>query len=95
MSFKRATANGQEESQSRVEDLLCQCRTLLKELDDFRSFIAANKQGRSGEVVEIRHFCSAVQAELRSLEKVRHSMYDLMFDFRLIRRFSICFISQK
>jgi len=50
-----------------VEDLVQKCHGLLKELEDFRTFLVQRKKEHT---VEIRQFRNSVQSELKSLAKV-------------------------
>ena len=52
-----------------AEDLLARCRSLLNELEDFRSFAAEQKLAQD-PAIEIRKFQLSVSAELKSLQKV-------------------------
>ncbi|KAI9875218.1 MAG: hypothetical protein M1830_008734 [Pleopsidium flavum] len=53
-----------------VEDLLRNCQGLLKELEDFRTFLVQQKKDRT---VEIRQFKNSVQSELKSLAKLSNA----------------------
>jgi len=54
-----------------VEDLLKRCHDLLRELDQFRTFLVKSQKSK---VVEIRQFHNSVLAEFKSLERVREPM---------------------
>lgn len=58
-----------------AHDLLCRCRSLLGELEEFSGFLkeAKSEVSRNPEEygVDIKHFRGSVQTELKSLEKVR------------------------
>ena len=58
-----------------ANDLLCRCRSLLRELEQFNDFLknAQSEVSRNPEEygVDIKHFRASVQMELKSLEKVR------------------------
>lgn len=55
---------------TRVEDLLDKCNLLLKELEEFRNFVANSTQGRLVDIVDMRQYSSAINSELKSLHKV-------------------------
>ena len=50
-----------------VEDLLKRCRDLLRELEEFKTFLVEQKKENA---VELRQFYNSVASELKSLEKV-------------------------
>lgn len=54
-----------------AEDLLSKCHTLLRELEEFRSFVTEQKLVQE-PAVEIRKFQTSVAIELKSLQKVHH-----------------------
>ena len=73
--------NGQDsrgiaDGASLAESLLARCRTLLNELEEFRSFI--HKRNTEQEhAVDIRKFQTSVGVEYKSLQKVcaREGLY--------------------
>ena len=58
-----------------AHDLLCRCRSLLGELEEFSDLLkeAKSEVARNPDEygVDIKHFHGSVQTELKSLEKVR------------------------
>ena len=56
----------QPEATILADQLLQKCRQLLYELEEFKKFLAQNKDN----IVDIRTFYSSVRSELKSLEKV-------------------------
>ena len=62
-----------------AHDLLCRCRSLLGELEQFNDFLrnAKSEVSRNPEEygVDIKHFRASVQMELKSLEKVRAMLH--------------------
>lgn len=64
-----------------AHDLLCRCRNLLGELEEFNDFLkdAKSEVARNPEEygVDIKHFRGSVQTELKSLEKVRAMLHSV------------------
>ena len=54
-----------------AEDLLLRCHTLLRELEEFRSFVLGQELVQE-PAVEIRKFRTSVATELKSLQKVHY-----------------------
>ena len=52
-----------------AEDMLSKCHTLLRELEEFRSFVTEQKLVQE-PAVEIRKFQTSVATELKILQKV-------------------------
>jgi hypothetical protein len=50
-----------------MTDLLQRSRTMIAELDEFRTYLKNQKKDKG---VELRHFGSCLQSEFKSLEKV-------------------------
>jgi hypothetical protein len=55
------------DSDRSMTDLLQRSRTLIAELDEFRTYLKNQKKDKG---VELRHFGSCLQSEFKSLEKV-------------------------
>ncbi|KZF26672.1 hypothetical protein L228DRAFT_258070 [Xylona heveae TC161] len=56
--------SGQERS---LDELLQQCRQVLREVDDFKTHLASCKKDKT---VELRHFRNTISSELKLLEKL-------------------------
>lgn len=65
----------QKETELRCSELLEKASQLMTEVEEFRKYVASRKQTK---LVEFRHFRGAVEAELKTLQKVCQAVYSLL-----------------